>query len=187
MKEDQFVEAALRNPNNVTVLNRLHDLEVNDAWLVSGALFQTVWNVLTDRPPQYGIKDYDVFYFDTDTSWQAEDSVVRRSENLFADMCAPVEVRNQARVHIWYEQKFGARYPPLMRATEGIDRFLMDAAMVGIRRLINRYDIYAPKGFADIASLTIRPNRTANFHPSLYMEKAKRWRELWPELTIVAA
>jgi hypothetical protein len=46
---------------------------------------------------------------------------------------------------------------------------------------------YAPKGFADIASLTIRPNRAPNFLPDRYREKAKRWRELWPELTVLPA
>jgi hypothetical protein len=43
--------------------------------VTAGCLFQTVWNVVTDRPPTSGIKDYDIFYFDgTDLSWEAEDA-----------------------------------------------------------------------------------------------------------------
>ena len=30
-----------------------------------------LWNGLTGRAVDYEIKDYDVFYFDPDTSWQA--------------------------------------------------------------------------------------------------------------------
>ena len=39
-------------------------------------LFQTVWNSLTGRPPGTGIRDADLFYFDLDTSWDAEDAVI---------------------------------------------------------------------------------------------------------------
>jgi hypothetical protein len=188
MDQDEFVEAALTNPINRAILERLPALQAANCWLVSGALFQTVWNSLADRPPEYGIRDYDVFYFDPDTSWDAEDAVIRRASALFGDLNASVEVRNQARVHLWYETKFGAPYPPLGRATDGIDRFLMDCAMVGLRPIDeSRYGVYAPKGVADIASLTVRPNRVANFLPALYEEKARRWRELWPELTILPA
>ena len=80
----------------------------------SGALFQTVWNVLTHRAPDYGIKDYDVFYFDPDTSWDAENDVIVRAKHMFADVDAAIEVRNQARVHLWFEAKFGAPYAPLI-------------------------------------------------------------------------
>ena len=45
---------------------------------MSGCLVQTVWNVLTGRAVGYGINDYDVFYFDPDTSWDAEDAVIRK-------------------------------------------------------------------------------------------------------------
>ena len=74
----RLVEAVLRNPMNRAILERLPALGLADAWLVSGAVFQTVWNVITGRPPEYGIKDYDIFYFDPDTSFAAEDVVIRR-------------------------------------------------------------------------------------------------------------
>jgi uncharacterized protein len=49
-------------------------------WLVfSGAVYQPVLNHLTGRPLDYGIKDYDLAYFDTsDLSYEAEDVVIRR-------------------------------------------------------------------------------------------------------------
>ena len=53
-------------------------LALPDAWIVSGCLVQSAWNVLTGRAVDYGISDYDIFYFDPDTSWQAEDAVIRR-------------------------------------------------------------------------------------------------------------
>jgi uncharacterized protein len=41
--------------------------------LGAGCLYQTVWNVHTQRPRGTGIKDYDLIYFDEDLSWAAED------------------------------------------------------------------------------------------------------------------
>jgi hypothetical protein len=187
MTEAEFIAAVLRNPINVTILARLPELEVQDAWLVSGALFQTVWNVMTRRAPTYGIKDYDVFYFDPDTSWNAENDVISRAKRIFSGVNAMVEVRNQARVHLWYEHKFNTPYPPLSRATDGIDRFLSHNAQVGIRRRDGGYEVYAPQGFQDIADMIVRPNRTANFGADRYLEKAERWKTAWPETTILSA
>jgi hypothetical protein len=187
MNQAEFVVAALANPVNRTILSRLPALGAPDCWLVSGALFQTVWNVRTGRAPTHGILDYDIFYFDPDPSWEAEDAVIRRANALFADLGVDVQVRNQGRVHIWYEAKFGSPYPRLSRAADGIDRFLCDCAMVGMRPDGADYDVYAPKGFADISSMTIRPNRMPNFHPDRYAEKAARWRGVWPEITILPA
>ena len=96
-----------------------------------------------------------------------------------------MQVRNQARVHLWYQQKFGRPYPPLKCSTEGIDRFLTRNTKIGIRRDGGRDEVYAPDGFDDIAKLLITPNRSANFSRERYLEKAARWKSLWPELTLV--
>lgn len=184
MTESEFAALALRNPVNNTILQRLPALGLADAWLVSGSLFQTVWNIQTGRDVQHGINDYDVFYFDPDTSYAAEDAVIGRAQEVFADLSATIEVRNQARVHLWYEEKFGAPYPPLTKSSDGIDRFLMDCAQVGLRA---GGEVYAPKGFADVVDMIVRPNPTANFQAARYDQKAARWKANWPELTILPA
>jgi hypothetical protein len=89
--------------------------------------------VLTGRAVDYGINDYDVFYFDPDTSWEAEDAVIRKLHDAFAHLNVTVEARNQARVHLWYGDKHGLPYPPLRCSTEGIDRFLTRNTRIGIR------------------------------------------------------
>lgn len=83
MTQEEFIAAALRNPANKVIVDELFHLALPDAWLVSGCLVQTVWNVLTGRAVDYGIADYDIFYFDRDTSWEAEDNVIRRLDAVF--------------------------------------------------------------------------------------------------------
>src|ERR1700740_1656179 len=105
MDKSEFLAAALKNPANETIARELFELALPDAWLVSGCLVQTVWNVLTGRAVDYGIADYDVFYFDRDISWEAEDGVIQRLNAAFRKLRVKVEARNQARVHLWYPDK----------------------------------------------------------------------------------
>ena len=187
MNTADLLAAALRNPVNAAMADELFHLALPDAWLVSGCLVQTVWNVLTNRAIDYGISDYDVFYFDPDTSWQAEDAVIRQLQDRFANLGVKVEARNQARVHLWYPEKHGLPYPPLQCSTDGIDRFLTRNTKVGIRRTQDGYDVYAPDGFGDIAGMIVRPNPAPNFSAANYQAKAARWKELWPEITVLPA
>ena len=187
MNEPEFVAAVLKNSVNREIVSRLRSLGLSDVWLVSGALFQSAWNAISGRAPDYGIKDYDIFYFDPDLSWEAEDAVIERASEVFADLGQRVEIRNQGRVHLWYQEKFGAPYSPLSSARQGIDRFLMTCAQVGIGHRIQGTAVYAPSGFADIEDMIIRPNRTSNFQAVHYYEKASRWQRDWPELTILPA
>jgi uncharacterized protein len=187
MDKDDFIAAALRNPINEMIAEELSRLALPDAWIVSGCLVQTAWNVQTARAVDYGIADYDIFYFDPDTSWQAEDAVIRKLQGRLARLDVKVEVRNQARVHLWYPQKHGLPYPALHCSTDGIDRFLTKNTQVGIRRTPSGHDVYAPNGFDDIAGRVVRPNHTPNFSAANYEAKASRWKTLWPEITVLAA
>lgn len=187
MNTNEFLAAALRNPVNTAISDQLFHLRLPDAWIVAGCLVQTVWNGLTNRAPDHGIVDYDVFYFDPDTSWAAEDAVIRQLQGRFANLGVKVEVRNQARVHLWYPEKHGLPYPALASSTEGIDRFLTRNTKVGIRRTQDGHDIYAPDGFNDIAGMIVRPNPGPNFSAANYAAKAARWKELWPEITVLPA
>jgi hypothetical protein len=113
--------------------------------------------------------------------------VIRKLQGQFARTGAKVEVRNQARVHLWYPEKHRLPYPALHCSTQGIDRFLTKNTQVGIRRTQAGYDIYAPHGFDDIAKMIVRPNHGANFSAVNYEAKAERWKTLWPEITVLAA
>lgn len=187
MGKDEFLALVLQNPVNGAILDELSRLALPDAWLVAGCLAQTVWNVLTGRAIDHSISDYDAFYFDPDTSWEAEDTVIRTLHERLGHLGAKIEIRNQARVHLWYPAKHGLPYPPLTRATDGIDRFLTQNTQIGVRRFDNGHEVYAPHGFDDVERLIVRPNPALNFSAANYATKAARWKALWPELTVIAA
>jgi len=185
--EAQLEAIVQASPRLMRVLGIARDLDLPDWRIVSGAIYQTVWNALTGRDPDYGVKDYDLFYYDAaDISYEAEDVVIRRAAKAYpADLAPLVEVRNQARVHLWFEQHFGEPYAPLTCSDEALARFVGPAFAVGVRlEPDGRLDIAAPFGLDDIFALRIRPNPNR--------PRAKGWakvtasaRERWPELTIV--
>ena len=179
--------AALRRNHTLTeVLGRAAGMDLPGWYLVAGCLYQTVWNVVTGQPPDAGILDYDLAYFDdSDLSWDAEDAVIKAGNEIFAGLPAPVEIRNQARVHLWYEPKFGLPCPPYTSTEAAIDTFEATAACLGVRRGPGgRWSIYAPYGLADVFNLMVRPNPVlAPRH--VYQAKAARWRQQWPGLTVL--
>ena len=148
-------------PGLMKVLEVARDLNLAD-WLVfSGAVYQPVWNHLTGRPVEYGVKDYDLAYFDAaDLSYEAEDAVIRRVAAAFdPPLSALVEVRNQARVHLWFEDHFGAPYAPLTNTAQALTRFTAPAFAVGARlEADDRLTIVAPFGLADLFAMRLRPN-----------------------------
>lgn len=175
------IQAVVRqNPVNAALIERLPALNLPDCWLVAGCIFGTVWNVRSGRPPTENIRDYDVFYFDAaDLSFEAEDAVIRRVDAAFADLCATVEVRNQARVHLWYERRFGRPYAPLASSTDGIDRFLVACTCIGVRCTAGRTpDVYATHGLDDLISGVLSPN-PCNHAADLFFEKAESYQKRW--------
>ena len=184
--EARFLGIVLDDPVVGAVLRRGPGLGVPDWWLVAGVLFQTVWNELTGRPPGTGIRDADLFYLDPDTSWEAEDAVIRRGADLFGDLPVPVEIRNEARVHLWYAERFGASAPPpFTSCDEAIDAFAAVCCSVGVTLAGDGQPrLYAPHGLADVFDLVVRPNRVqAPRH--VYEAKAARWQQQWPEITVL--
>ena len=184
-READLVEALRASPRVMSVLEVVRAQRLPDPLLFSGAVFQTVWNALTGRPPDHGIKDYDVGYFDPDTSYDAEDAVIRAvAAALPAPLADVVEVRNQARVHLWFPGKFGHPYAPLTRTAEALTRFVCPAFAVGVRLEDGALSVEAPFGLDDVFAMRLRVNplrgTSADWDRIVGSARAR-----WPELTVI--
>ena len=174
------------SPLLMEVLAGLRDDGLPDHLLVAGALYNLVWNRLTGRPDLTGINDIDVFYFDDrDLSYEAEDLVIRRLAARFAHLPLPVQVRNQARVHLWFPQKFGVPFAPLRSSGEMLGRYASRTHAVAARlEADDSLTIVAPFGLDDIFSFRITPNPVLMNKPA-HDAKGARAKSVWPELTVV--
>ena len=129
-----FLDIVLADPLIGEALRRAAALALPDWLIVSGALYNAVWNRLTGKPSGHGTKDIDLFYFDAaDLSYEAEDGVIGAAAARFADLPVPVEIRNEARVHLWFEARFGGRYPQLSSSAQALGYFAARTHAVGLR------------------------------------------------------
>jgi uncharacterized protein len=184
-RTEKFIGILRATPSLMQVLRIARTLALPDWLIFSGAVYQPVLNHLTGRVSDYGIKDYDLAYFDAaDLSYEAEDTVIRRVAAAFDELLRrTVQVRNQARVHLWFKSKFGEPYPPLSSTAQALERFASPLFAVGVRlEPDERMHIEAPFGLSDLFALRLRPNpqrRVANFEGI-----ASDVRRRWPDLAV---
>ena len=169
------------------VLTTVRALGLPDWRLVSGAVYQAVWNARTGRPAGYGVRDYDLAYFDgSDLSYEAEDVVIKRVAAAFDEpFRSQVEVRNQARVHLWFQNRFGEPYAPLHSTDEALGRFVAPTFAVGVRlEADDSLSVAAPFGLDDLFAMTIRPNPNRPVARG-WAKAVDSARARWPELTVI--
>src|SRR5262249_31045795 len=94
-----------------------------------------------------------------------------------------VEVRNQARVHVWFEGKFGEPYTALSCSAEALERFVSPVFAVAARLTPDdRIEIVAPFGLDDLFAMRMRP--TPGRKPAGFDRVAENLVKRWPELKV---
>ncbi len=180
------MERALRSdPVTGAILERAPQLGLPAWYLGAGGVAQTVWNQRHGFEPGHGIKDYDLVYFDPhDLSADGERSAEERAGRVLADLGVRVDVKNEARVHQWYGERFGRAIAPYRSTEDAIATWPTTATSVGVRAENGRLVVCAPFGLADLLAMVVRPNK-ALVDRSVYEAKCERWTELWPRLSVV--
>lgn len=156
-----------------------------DWYLGAGCIAQTVWNRLSGRDPMAEINDLDLVYFDgTDLSEEAEDLVIQRVRRELGHLPVKIDVKNQGRVHLWYERRFGYPIRPYTSLEDAINTWPTTATSVGVRRTGGEPVVYAPFGLNDLFSMIVRPNKR-QITREVYEAKVRRWTACWPALQVV--
>lgn len=184
--ESQLVQIIKNSPRIMKILQTCRDAGLPDWRLVSGAIYGSVFNHLTNKTPDYGIKDYDIAYYDADTSYEAEDVWIKKIDAALPEDLRPlVEVRNQARVHLWFEKKFGSPYPQLKNTDESLEHYLCYAHAVAVcLENDDTISIAAPFGLEDVFEMVMRPNPNRG-QTENRAAKSQSIKERWPEVTII--
>lgn len=190
-QDDEFHKRLINTLSQSAMLNSLflsaQRLGPHPYYIGAGCLVQTVWNELTGRPLNYGISDIDIIYFDdNDLSYAAENEVVERGKSLFSHLPIPVDIKNQARVHLWYADKFGLDLHPYTSLEDAINTWPTTATCLGARMNPedNSWEVYSPYGLEDLFGLVVRPNKVL-INEGIYNSKVQKWIEKWPELHVV--
>lgn len=183
---EKLLKILKKNDILMQVFNNVRRFEFESYYVGAGCITQTIWNDLTNRPINYGITDIDLIYFnDKDISYEAEDEIIRKGNLYFSEIPIKVDIKNQARVHMWYKDKFGVEIKPYQTIEQAIDTWPSTATAIGVR-YDNKDDlkVYAPFGLKDLFTLTVRPNKTL-ITEEIYTNKANKWKTKWPELNVI--
>lgn len=171
----------LAHPVTSALLARWSAIALPDAWLSGSLLAQVRWNAVFGFPPLHGIADADIIYFDAhDLSQEGEQRHAGRIQALFADLPVRIDVKNEARVHLWYPDHFGVPIAPYQSAVDATTTFPTTASAVAITPT----SLSAPFGLADLWQPVVRANATL-IGPEIYAAKARRWAACWPDLSIL--
>jgi hypothetical protein len=167
-------------------VKRANQLEIEHYYISAGCIAQTVWNYLWDYPLEYGIKDIDFIYFDGENlDFESENGVITQVKELYSDIEIEVDVKNQARVHLWYENHFGYAIEPYASLEASINTFPTTATAIGVRLdKDNEFKVYAPFGLNDLFGKLVRANKV-QVTKNIYDGKAASWLNKWPDLKIV--
>jgi uncharacterized protein len=164
------------------ILGRFEEIALPDSWLVAGCIAQTIWNLRFGKPAEFGLKDVDLIYFDPqDLSAETEAGHERRLRDVFRGLPIKLDVKNEARVHLWYKDRFGSAITPYSSSADAIATFPTSATAVGVRRVCGKFECCAPFALDDLFGLVVRPNKR-QITRAIYEAKVDRWRPIWPRL-----
>ena len=193
---DKLKHFLAKNPKLMSALVIAPHLKMKNWYLGAGCIAQTVWNILHGFSPESNVKDYDLVYFDdSDLSYEAENMFIEQGASLFKGLNVKVEIRNEARVHLWYKDRFGKPLSFLdssgnvsgtyKSVEDAISAWPTTATSIGVRLgAYGKFEVYAPFGLNDLLGMIVRPNKRG-VPREVYIEKVQSWTKHWPNLRVV--
>jgi uncharacterized protein len=183
--ESRLRDLIRSSPEFMEILRAARDVDPPEWIIGSGIIRDLVWDRAHGVPGPLDLKDVDVAFYDPS-------DLTRHQETLFEKrlqdrLPAPWEVKNQARVHLWYEDRFGFPVDPLISIEDAVGTWPETAVCVGVRLLDNdAIHVTAPLGLDDLFGLVWRRNRRRvsldEFRRRL---ERKKVRSRWPKVRIV--
>lgn len=173
-----------KSPALSEVIQGSVSLGLENYYVGAGCVCQTVWNFQNGLDLMYGISDIDLAYFDEDLSYEKEDRVIQQVKHKFQGLPVEIDVKNQARVHLWYRNHYGYDLSPYTSVEQAIGTWPTTATAVGVRLKGSGLTVCAPFGLNDLFGQIIRPNKT-QITEETYLQKCSKWRLKWNSLTVV--
>lgn len=169
-----------------TAIERARLSDMDNYYIGAGCIAQTVWNYLFNNPLEYGIKDIDFVYFDDkNLDCQSENKIISKIKDLYSNLKIQVDVKNEARVHLWYKSHFGYTIEPYTSLESALNTWPTTATSIGVRKdKNNELKVYAPFGLNDLFGKIVRANK-AQITKQIYEDKVSSWLKKWPDLKVI--
>jgi len=130
----RFEEILRQNNDLWRVLKNAALLKMPNYYLAAGCVSQTVWNAQHGYDLSHGINDYDLIYYDSgNIASEGQNFYIEKGKELFKDISMTVEIVNQARVHLWFEDRFRFQIKQYVSSEDAIDSWAAAASCIGVR------------------------------------------------------
>lgn len=187
-QNEMFIKILKQNQDLMIILNYIDELNIPNYYIAAGAVFQTIWNYYDNKPLNYGIKDIDIIYYDSnnlskDDEKELENKIVNHFKKL--NLNYEFDVHNEARMHLWKKENENQNIHQYKNSEDAIDKWIATVHAIGITKDNNKIKVYAPCGLSDIFSKTIRPIKHKANSKDLYDNKVRGWEKRFNGLNII--
>ncbi|MEN6316521.1 MAG: nucleotidyltransferase family protein [Clostridiaceae bacterium] len=182
---EQLTEILKRSETLYDVIKKANNIGLQNYYIGAGCITQTVWNYQVRNDLTSGISDIDFVYYDnSNLSFAAENVIIERVTSEIKPHKIKLDIKNQARVHLWYKERFGYDINPYRSVEDAINTWPTTATSVGVRLENDSLKVYAPFGLNDLFGMIVKANK-AQITEEIYMQKVSKWSAKWPTLTII--
>jgi len=177
-------EILLKNQKLKNILEILSKSNLKNYYVAAGSINQTVFNYYHGYELDYGIKDFDIVYYDEDLTYEKEDEIIKYVTSLLKDISTDLDIKNEARVHLWYKDKYGKEIIPYTSVEDAISSWGTTVTCIGVRLENDKLVVCAPFGLNDLFNMTIRPVKR-QYTEEQYLIKTESWLKKWNKLTVI--
>lgn len=153
-------------------------------YLAAGCINQTIFNYYHNYDLDYGIGDYDIVYYDEDTSYEKEDIIIKDLKERLKHLDLKFDIKNEKRVHIWYNEKYKTNRKEYESVEDAISKWGTTITCLGVRMENNKLIVCAPYGLNDLFNLILRPVKI-DFTKEDYEKKVTKWTNKWELLKVI--
>ena len=153
-------------------------------YLAAGCINQTIFNYYHNYDLDYGIGDYDIVYYDEDTSYEKEDIIIKDLKERLKYLDLKFDIKNENRVHIWYNEKYKTNRKEYESVEDAISKWGTTITCLGVRMENNKLIVCAPYGLNDLFNLILRPVKI-DFAKEDYEKKVTKWTSKWKLLKVI--
>ena len=153
-------------------------------YLAAGCINQTIFNYYHNYDLDYGIGDYDIVYYDEDTSYEKEDIIIKDLKERLKHLDLKFDIKNEKRVHIWYNEKYKTNRKEYKSVEDAISKWGTTITCLGVRMENNKLIVCAPYGLNDLFNLILRPVKI-DFTKEDYEKKVTKWTSKWELLKVI--
>lgn len=187
-QNEKFISILKQNNDLMLILDYITELNLPNFYIAAGAIFQTVWNYYDNNPLNFGIKDVDIIYYDSENISKEsekvlEDKIINYLNKLGLNY--DIDVHNEARMHLWKKENENKNIDQYKNSEDAIDKWIATVHAIGITKENNDIKVYAPYGLSDIFSKTIRPIKHEANSKELYNKKVASWKSRFENINII--